>query len=184
MKVQGANASSRKTRALIKKAFAEIINEKKSLSKVTVTEIVKRADITRSTFYTHYDDIYDVAKDYQMETIQLLISDDLVLHSKEEIEKYFDDIIGCLKKNENTYKMLLAADESLYFLQKMSDIAVEKLYNVLHKIYPNNKRLRLTISFFMDGIMDELVKYFRNKSDYTLDELLLAAKDIFREIFY
>ena len=110
MKVQGANASSRKTRALIKKAFAEIINEKKSFSKVTVTEIVKRADITRSTFYTHYDDIYDVAKDYQMETIQLLISDDLVLHSKEEIEQYFDDIIECLKKNESTYKMLLAAD--------------------------------------------------------------------------
>ena len=81
MKVQVANSSSRKTRARIKTAFAEIINEKKSLSKVTVTEIVKRADITRSTFYTHYDDIYDVAIDYQMDTFHLLISDDLVLHS-------------------------------------------------------------------------------------------------------
>ena len=66
----------------------------------------------------------------------------------------------------------------------MSNIAVEKLYYVLHKLYPTNKRLKLTISFFMDGIMDELVKYFRNKSDYKLDELLLASKDIFKEIFY
>ena len=183
MKVQGANSSSRKTRSLIKKAFAEIINEKKSLSKVTVTEIVKRADITRSTFCTHYDDIYDVAKDYQIETIKLLISDDLVLHSKEEIEKYFDDIIECLKENENTYKMLLAADESLYFLKKMSDTGVEKLYLVLKDIYPNSKYLKLSISFFMDGIVDELVKYFRNSSKYSLDELLVTVKTIFNRIF-
>ena len=183
MKVQVANSSSRKTRAKIKKAFAEIINEKKSFSRVTVTEIVKRADITRSTFYTHYDDIYDVAKDYQMETIQLLISDDLVLHSKADIEQYFDDIIGCLKKNENTYKMLLSADESLYFLQKMNNTAIEKLYNILKTIYPDKKYLKLIISFFMEGTIDELVKYFRNKSDYSLDEILLNSKELFKKIF-
>lgn len=183
MKVQVANSSSRKTRARIKTAFAEIINEKKSLSKVTVTEIVKRADITRSTFYTHYDDIYDVAKDYQMETIQLLISDDLVLHSKEDVEKYFDDITLCLKKNENTYKMLLSADESLYFLLKMSNTAIEKLYDILKNIYPNDKYLKLTISFFMKGTIDELVKYFRHNSNYTLDEILLNSKKLFKKIF-
>ena len=66
MKIQGLNSSSKKTRKLIKKAFAELIHEKKELSKITVTELVKRADITRSTFYTHYDDIYDVANDYQL----------------------------------------------------------------------------------------------------------------------
>ena len=60
MKVQGLNSSSKKTRNLIKKTFAELINEKKELNKITVTELVKRAEITRSTFYTHYDDIYEV----------------------------------------------------------------------------------------------------------------------------
>ena len=39
----------------------------------------QRAEITRSTFYTHYDDIYDVVNDYQLETIELLVSDDKVL---------------------------------------------------------------------------------------------------------
>lgn len=48
----------KKTRNLIKKKFAELMNEKKELNKITVTELVKRAGITRSTFYTHYDDIY------------------------------------------------------------------------------------------------------------------------------
>ena len=63
MKVQCLNSSSIKTRNLIKKTFAELINEKKQLNKITVTELVKRAQLTRSTFYTHYDNIYEVAKD-------------------------------------------------------------------------------------------------------------------------
>ena len=69
------------------------INEKKELNKITVTELVKKADITRSTFYTHYDSIYDVANDYQLETIDLLINDDKILHSKDDILNYFDEII-------------------------------------------------------------------------------------------
>ena len=94
MKVQGLNSSSRKTRNLIKKTFAELMNEKKELNKITVTELVKRADITRSTFYTHYDDIYEVVNDYQLETIELLVSDDKVLNSVQDIYDYFDEIFS------------------------------------------------------------------------------------------
>ena len=100
MKVQGLNSSSKKTRKLIKKAFAELIHEKKELSKITVTELVKRADITRSTFYTHYDDIYEVVNEYQLETIELLVSDDKILNSIQDIYDYFDEIFDCLNKNE------------------------------------------------------------------------------------
>ena len=35
MKVQGLNSSSKKTRSLIKKTFAELMNEKKELNKIT-----------------------------------------------------------------------------------------------------------------------------------------------------
>ena len=110
MKVQCLNSSSIKTRNLIKKTFAELINEKKQLNKVTVTELVKRAQLTRSTFYTHYDNLYEVAQDYQLQTIELLCSENLKLYSKQDIENYFDNIIQCLKDNEETYKLLLAAD--------------------------------------------------------------------------
>ena len=63
VKVKVINSSSKKTREAIKKAFAEEIEIKKELKKVTITELVKKAGITRGTFYTHYDNIYDVAKD-------------------------------------------------------------------------------------------------------------------------
>ena len=182
MKVQCLNSSSVKTRNLIKKTFAELINEKKQLEKITVTELVKRAELTRSTFYTHYDNIYEVAHDYQLQTIELLCSEDLKLHSKQDIIDYFDNIIQCLKDNEETYKLLLSADESLLFLEKLKKIAGKKIYDALNDTY-KDKYLNLNISFLMNGILMEFVKYFRNESEYSLDELSYNMKKWFEAIF-
>lgn len=182
MKVQGLNSSAKKTRNLIKTTFVELIHEKKSFSKVTVTELVKRANITRSTFYTHYDNIYDVARDYELQTIELLISNDKILYSKENILNYFDEILACLKKNEETYKMLLSANETIFFLEKIKKMAIEKMFFALKNIY-QNKYLKLDVCFFMEGVTAELFKYFREQSDYSLDELLENTKKWFEKIF-
>ena len=183
MKVQGLNSSSRKTRNLIKKTFAELMNEKKELNKITVTELVKRAEITRSTFYTHYDDIYDVVNDYQMETIELLLSDYKVLNSIQDIYDYFDEIFDCLKKNENVYKMLLVSNGSIIFLEELKKLAGEKIYFALKDIIKNNEYLELDVNFYMDGVISELIKYFRGQSDYSSDELLSNSKKWFKKIF-
>ncbi len=183
MKVQGLNSSSRKTQELIKRTFAELMNEKKSLNKITVTELVKRADITRGTFYTHYDDIYDVANDYQLETIELLISEENVLYNKDDIINYFNDIIVCLKKNEQIYKMLLSSTESITFLEKLNKMASRKILYALENSISEKDYLELDVYFFMDGVMAELIKYFKNQSDYTLDELNINFKKWFEKIF-
>lgn len=183
MKVQRLNSSSKKTRNLIKKTFAELMNEKKELNKITVTELVKRADITRSTFYTHYDDIYEVINDYQLETIELLVSDDKILNSIQDIYYYFDEIFECLKKNEEIYKMLLVSNGSLIFLEQLKKLAGEKIYYALQNIMKNNKYLDLDVSFYMSGVISELVKYFRCQSDYSLEELHINSKKWFEKVF-
>lgn len=183
MKVQGLNSSSKKTRNLIKKTFAELMNEKKELSKITVTELVKRAGITRSTFYTHYDDIYEVVNDYQLETIELLVSDDKILNSIQDIYNYFDEIFECIQKNEDIYKMLLVSNGSLIFLEQLKKLAGEKIYNSMQNIIKNNEYLQLDVNFYMDGVISELVKYFRGQSDYSLEELLSNSKKWFEKLF-
>lgn len=184
MKVQGLNSSSKKTRKLIKRVFAELMNEKKELRKITVTELVKRAEITRSTFYTHYDDIYDVAEDYQLETIELFINDNnKITYNKEDIFNYFDDVFTCLKKNEAIYRMLLASNETLFFLEKLRKLSNQKLYCAIKDTKENNKYLELDICFFVDGLISQIIKYYREQCDFTLDDLLVNTKKWFEEIF-
>lgn len=183
MKVQGLNSSSAKTRSLIKKTFAELINEKKELNKVTVTELVKRANITRSTFYTHYDDIYDVVNDYQMETIELLIRDDKILNSIQDIYDYFAQIFECLKKNDEIYKMLLSSNASIVFLDELKELANEKIYSALKNIITTNPYLKLDLDFYLDGMFSEIIRYFRGQSNYSPSELYENSKKWFEKLF-
>ena len=50
------NRNARRTRALVEGAFLELMKEK-PYTKISVREITEKADINRSTFYLHYQDI-------------------------------------------------------------------------------------------------------------------------------
>ena len=92
MKAKNLNASSVKTRNLIRDTFAELLYEKKNINKITVTELVQRADINRSTFYSHYDDVRHVAEDIKAETLKAFF-ENKTISNVHDIEPFFDDII-------------------------------------------------------------------------------------------
>ena len=96
MKVKNANHSSQKTRNIIKKTFAEMLSEKKELAKISVSELVRRADINRGTFYSHYDDIYAVAEDYENELISLFFSNAELIAST-NTDKFIDLMFEYIK---------------------------------------------------------------------------------------
>ena len=119
VKVKVANSSSKKTREKIKKAFALLIKQKGELNKVTVTDLVKTADITRGSFYTHYDNIYDVAKDILDETLNILINNINELQTLENIDKYFSEIINYFKTNSEMYSLILTSNTPILFTNIM-----------------------------------------------------------------
>lgn len=53
-----------KTRRAIEKAMSDLLKEK-TFDQITTTELVKRAGISRSSFYTHYQDKYEMIDQYQ-----------------------------------------------------------------------------------------------------------------------
>lgn len=63
---------SARTRLALREALAAEIHETGDLSKVTVTGVTKRADVTRRTFYSHYKDIPDLVASVEDETVEEL----------------------------------------------------------------------------------------------------------------
>lgn len=57
-----------KTEKAIKNAFLEL-RSKRAVEKITIKELCGLAQINKSTFYSHYDDIYDLSEKLQMETV-------------------------------------------------------------------------------------------------------------------
>ena len=62
MKTEYRNAA--RSRRLICEALLELLDEK-PLDKITVTDIAHRADISRGTFYLHYDSVRSVISELQ-----------------------------------------------------------------------------------------------------------------------
>ena len=185
MKVKNLNNSSTKTKKLIRNAFAELIQEHKELSKVTVSELVKRADINRGTFYNHYDSIYDVAEEFESEVFKVLLEDTKPLVSIEDIYVYLDDIISYLKENEDIYRLLLSSKEPLIFLERLKHSILDKLYTFLSTKTKLEKSdsLKFDITFYTDGIVNQILKFFNGSLEYSLDEISDYSKRIFNILF-
>ncbi len=177
--------SSEKTKKLIRSTFAQLIKENDGLDKVTVSELVRRADINRGTFYNHYDSIYDIAEEFESEIIQTLVEDNKPLTSLNDVNAYFDKFIAYLKKNEKTYRLFLSSEAPRTFLVKLNNLVYDKLYTCLTSLNTRvpEKELKFNLSFFTDGIIYQILKYF-NGTDLSLDDISDYSKLMFKNIFF
>ena len=54
----------RRTKKLLRQALTRLMQQK-DFPSITVTDVVREADINRGTFYAHYRDVYDLIADIQ-----------------------------------------------------------------------------------------------------------------------
>lgn len=181
MKAQNLNNSSKKTRKIIKRIFAEMLSEKKELGKVSVSELCARAEISRGTFYAHYDDIYGVAEDYENELIENFFDNARILQPT-NMEEFIDLFFEYMKQNHDSYKMLCRSNDFIFTAKKLTTIACNKFYELClaDKRIADRNLLLLDIGIFVDGITCEYVKMCRNYTSVTLDELYEFTKIRFR----
>ena len=181
MKVKVANVASQRTRIKIREAYAKLTEEKKSISCITVKELVEKAGITRGTFYTHYSNIYDVAKDFQDEIIDILFKDVDKIDSLDSLKSYLEMIFNHLKNNEELYKMMLASDDPLIFMYKLGKIMNKHLTEFLTS--QNIKTHPLDVNFFTTGTICLFIKYFRDELNVSLEELYIYIIEVVKKLF-
>ena len=177
MKAQNLNNSSKKTRRLIKKVFAEMLSEKKELGQISVSELCKRADISRGSFYSHYDDIYGVAEDYENELIEAFF-DNVRLVGVQDIHQFIDSIFEFIRQNNENYQLICKSNDFFFAAKKLTAIASGKLLELCLGDSRIKKRayIELELQVFLEGILCEYVKYCRGYSAKTLDDLYEYTK--------
>ena len=177
MKVKKANHSSKKTSNIIKKTYAEMLSEKKELAKISVSELVRRADINRGTFYSHYDDIYAVAEDYENELISLFFSNAELIAST-NTDKFIDLMFEYIKRNDEIYRMLCKSNDFVMIMQKFMRLAANKIIEIINASPEIVERefITLEVNSFIEGFMFEYVKCCRDASENTIDDLYDFSK--------
>lgn len=68
------NRGTRRTKLRMETAMIELLKEK-SIEKITVRELIERADVSRYTFYNYYYDVYDLLDSIGNEIIEEIVSE-------------------------------------------------------------------------------------------------------------
>jgi AcrR family transcriptional regulator len=175
--------NSIRSRRSIRTAYAELINEKKDASKITVKEIVDRADISKSTFYCHYNDINDLELEIQNDVLRNAKEclDEFINNPESGLEVYLKKALDVIKKNENDYKLIASGIYPTSFLNQYKEYVIETLMNTPKFKTKNQEPAKryAEIAFFACGYIDLICGYLQGYSKLSLDENVeLAASFI------
>ena len=121
--------SALRSKKLIKESFIELLLEK-PFEKITVTDIVKRADINRGTFYAHYSDINKLTQAIEQEILDALCNLLLELDYINFIDNplpLFLKISEHLDKNKDLIYALLNSANTNTFIYKLPDLISKQL---------------------------------------------------------
>ncbi len=175
--------NSIRSRKSIRTAYAELINEKKDSSKITVKEIVDRADISKSTFYCHYNDINDLVAEIQNDVLKNAKEclEEYAQNNDADLSIYLKKSVEVIKKNEQDYKLIASGVYPTTFLVQYKEYVIETLFNCakFKTKYQDSAKRHAEISFFACGFIDLICGYLQGYSKMSLDENVeLAASFI------
>ena len=164
-----------RTKKMIREAFADLVSEKQDITKITVKELVERADISKSTFYCHYEDIYAVTEEFEQEILTILndAMNDYIKEHPYEFAPYVNKIMQHLKDNEKLYKKIFVTDLPTKFINQLKKMCNERINKDVHlDALSTQKDIRMAeIDFLTNGIIHLFVDYFKGEINITLDEI-------------
>lgn len=167
--------SAVRSRRLIRGAFQELLKEK-PLEKITVTDIVNRADINRSTFYAHYTDVKGLVEEIQNEVVErslALISEVDFQHIFLEPAPFVRGLAEIGTKNVELYRLLSNSDFALNQMEKMKELFLAKAMTApeIPEKVRQSRTYEIQVNFFIGGIMHTYLQWLLGKLDYSTEAI-------------
>ena len=167
--------SAIRSRKMIRQAFYDLLKEK-NFEKITVTDIVKKADVNRSTFYAHYPDVMGVVEEIQEEILDYTQSFMKNIDFKDFYKNpkpYLEDIVKMVAENNELYRLLMTSAMAAKQLDQLKYIMIDRTIETLDErdTFNDKFELEFSIRFFMGGIVDVYTQWMNGVIDCSLDEL-------------
>ena len=167
--------SAVRSRRMIRSAFLELLREK-SYEKITVTDIVNRADINRSTFYAHYPDVRGLVEQ---------ITGEIINHSVEmaremDIQDFIADPLPYLQdlnsyglENAELYKLLSLSDFALRQMDQVKLTLSERLSSAVEipEHIRNSEDFQIQMNFFLGGIFNIYALWLQGLLACSMDDI-------------
>jgi len=142
-----------KTKKNIRDAFLEL-RKKYSLDEIKVNALCEKAMVNKTTFYNHYQDIYELSEELEAEVL-----DDFLANFKDidmmltDAERCINGMHAALERNNDMLRIV--------FKDNMDEL-IARIEKNIHKYYA--KEDQMLISFLIGGSIHLMMKS-KNKNE-------------------
>ena len=164
-----------RSRMLIRAAFVSLMHEK-PFEKIKATDIIKQANINRSTFYAHYPDVRGLVE----EIVGEAISHSTKLADQLNIQEFLADPMPFLREltsygsdNKELYALLCRSDFAQRQIEHLKRTLIDAAlrFPVFPEQLRSSPEFRIHISFFVSGILSLYIMWLQGDLDYTTDDI-------------
>lgn len=164
------NRSVRNTKKRLRESLLKLVL-RKQLGSITVKELTSDADVNRSTFYFHYQDVKAMVKEMEDSFFE-----DFATTLSAIDQKSHDSItilVKCLENHMDLCKIVLGENGDMEFLEQMKVIIENKCSRIWKEAVPemSDEDLKLLDSFLIGGAVSTLQNWVRDENRQPAEDI-------------
>ncbi|KXT69518.1 Transcriptional regulator, TetR family [Streptococcus gallolyticus] len=174
-----------KSRQKIISSLLKLLEEKK-FEEISIVSICQGAQVSRTTFYTHFTDKESVIQSFQADVSQEIF--DSLQGSNTDIYHFIEQVVQIWDKHYQILKIIFSPNNQLYIDQETQVILENRLKNrilpLLSSDYETLENLDYLATFYAGAIYAVLKKWLTDDTRLSSEQLLEKFLNLFpRERF-
>ena len=168
------NRKIKLSKQLLKQAFLELLEEK-NIHQISVRELCAKADLNRSTFYVHYEDINYLIRDIEDDILNTIPFMD---YTKKRSQKDIIEFASFIERNKNA---IMALVKNGRLIDRLIESSVAHVLKEGHKTDKEIEYFKF-ISYYCVGGMFQALLFYMNQGSYlTVKEISNILYPLFIE---
>lgn len=158
------NRSVRATRRALQATMVTLLKEKE-IRDISVKELAELADVSRSTFYLHYKDVYDLLEHMEhkcLEELRVHLTAESRNLVNGDVTPMMVNVFSHLYENQTRYIVLFGPNGRKDAQQQAMDTFMEYLLTIIERDYgiPRTTEVELGTRFFLEGSLGVMKKCY------------------------
>jgi AcrR family transcriptional regulator len=169
------NRKARYTRMVLRESLMELMKTK-PISLISVKEICALADISRSTFYTHYTDQHDLLQNIEEEMLiffdSILNKNTFYKNDRHGALQMLEEILQHIADNNKSVYVLFSENGNVNFLKTFfSSLYRKNIFKYLTDKLPDEQTKEYYFMFFVTGTIGIIYHWINNSMNKSIHEL-------------
>ena len=177
----------RRTKQTIKSVFIDLLKDN-PFNKITISQICKIADINRSTFYTHYEDIFHLLRDMKQDIFKdIEVLSVFMMENKSKNDDIMRSFLNFIHENKTMLKLFMVDNFDLAFnntfIEKCIDLYRKMAIESSKGIIKNRDEFENTLLFLNYGYFALYRRWLETDCKEDINSIVKTAMSLSKRCF-